>query len=186
MQSDEMDFVSRQGFSHLFAHGAKKLEERRERIFSNALYVNQRIAPELKYDGRNSDRPILVVDKLDSLNFSVDVQCQTNLEKAVCEAFVKRGVPLMTRSSFGYNLTTIAFTRFNMMRFSFGLEERRFLDQFISAFNDIFRSLGASSKINDEIILKKVRKSENQNFFTTELTEHTEKKLSLESTSSLF
>lgn len=136
IRSDEIDFVSRQGLSHFFAVGWKRMEERREKIFSNALYVNQRILDNLK-----QGPPIQVVLKQDPLNFSVDVQCGSDLETDVCRAFIKRGVPLITRSGFGYNLTTVAFTQFNMIRFSIGIEDRKFLDQFVSAFNEIFSEL---------------------------------------------
>ncbi|MES2272634.1 MAG: hypothetical protein V4487_00380, partial [Chlamydiota bacterium] len=134
---ESLDFLSRQGLAHYFASVPSKLEERRKRIFSNALYVNSKIASELKFTG-NADQPILVVVKEDAQNFSVDVQCSKDLDLFVCDAFIKRGIPLMIRSGFGFNLTTIAFTRFNMLRFSIGIEDQRFLDEFIAAFNDIF------------------------------------------------
>ena len=134
----QIDFVSRQGLAHYFASASNKLDERRERIFSNALYVNRKIANDLKFNGKNSDQPILVVVKEDAQNFSIDVQCASNLDLPICEAFVKRGIPLMIRSSFGFNLTTVAFTSFHMLRFSIGIEDRNFLDEFIDAFNDIF------------------------------------------------
>jgi hypothetical protein len=138
LSCEQIDYVSRQGLAHYFASASQKLDERRERIFSNARYVNQKIADDLKFNGKNSDQPILVVVKEDAQNFSVDVQCASNLDFPIYEAFVKRGIPLMIRSSFGFNLTTVAFTRFHMLRFSIGIEEQRFLDEFINAFNDIF------------------------------------------------
>lgn len=126
---ESLDFLSRQGLAHYFASVPSKLEERRQRIFSNALYVNSKI---------KADERFVVVVKEDAQNFSVDVQCATDLDDCARDAFIKRGIPLMIRSGFGFNLTTIAFTRFNMLRFSIGIEEQRFLDEFIAAFNDIF------------------------------------------------
>lgn len=134
---DSIDFVSKQGLAHYFATVPSKLEERRDRIFSNARYVNEKIAGELKFNG-DKDRPFLVVVKEDIQNFSVDVQCSENFDSFVSDAFIKQGIPLMIRSGFGYNLTTISFTKFNMLRFSIGIEDQRFLDEFIAAFNAIF------------------------------------------------
>jgi hypothetical protein len=133
---DSLDSVSQQGLAHYFTSIPSLLEERRKRIFSNALYVNRNIARE------QMNREISVVAKEDAQNFSVDVQCAKELDSCVCDAFIKRGVPLMIRSGFGFNLTTIAFTRFNMLRFSIGIEEKRFLDEFIAAFHAIFSPQG--------------------------------------------
>ncbi|MBS0625667.1 MAG: hypothetical protein JSS32_06420 [Verrucomicrobia bacterium] len=124
-----IDSASRQGLSHHFAFAAQKLEERREIIFSNAQYANERI--EIGS----------AVKKEDPVNFSIDVQCDWDLELPICKAFVEKGIPLMTRSGFGYNLTTAAFTRFHMVRFSLGLESKPELDRFITAFNEIFPKL---------------------------------------------
>lgn len=138
ISSAEIDFVTRQCLAHYFKGASQKLEERRGRIFSNALYVNSKIAEPLKYNGENGTQPILAVAKEDRQNFSIDVHCALDLEQSICRAFLKRGIPLMLRSGFGYNLTTIASTRFHTLRFSIGIEENEFLDQFLEAFNDIF------------------------------------------------
>jgi len=135
-----IDCVSRQCLAHYFVTAPQKLEERRARIFANTAYVNRRIAKKLKFNGKNGEQPILAVVKNDLQNFSIDVQCDRDLERSVCEAFAKRGIPLMVRSSFGFNLTTVASTRFNTLRFSIGLEEKPFLDRFVAAFNEIFEN----------------------------------------------
>lgn len=138
ISSGGIDSITRQCLAHYFKTASQKLEERRARIFSNAFYVNSKIAEPLKYNGENGAQPILVVAKEDKENFSIDVQCALDLELSICNAFLKRGIPLMLRSGFGYNLTTIASTRFHTLRFSIGIEEHKFLDQFLEAFNDIF------------------------------------------------
>lgn len=147
-EHESLDFLSRQGLAHYFASVPWLLEERRKRIFSNAAYVNSQIASELKFQG-SEDQSILVVVKEDAQNFSVDVQCSADFDSIVCQAFAERGIPLMIRSGFGFNLTTIACTRFNMLRFSIGIEDRKFLDEFVAAFNDIFISL---KQFNDRLL----------------------------------
>jgi cystathionine beta-lyase/cystathionine gamma-synthase len=138
---DEMDTVSTQVLAHHFATAPQKLEERRERIFSNAHYIYERIADGLKYKKGAPEQRICVVLKEDRQNFSIDVQCAIDLEDSIGEAFAKRGVPLAVRSGFGFNLTTVAFTRFKLLRFSIGIEDCRFVNQFVKAFNSVFVEL---------------------------------------------
>jgi hypothetical protein len=127
LKGGEIDTVSRQVLTHFFTFGAKKLEERRRKIFANACYVNQRI-----------DNP-LVVKKADAQCFSLDVQMEKIDEKFILKEFWRRGVPLMTRYSFGFNITSQSCIH-NVIRFSIGIEEEKHLDLFIKAFNDIFHN----------------------------------------------
>ena len=133
IRGGEIDWVSRQGFSHFFTFGAQKLEERRTRIFANARYVNGKMSPHVHS----------LVKKVDPITYSVDLQWPLDLdgELALLKEFKKRGIPILTRSSFGYNITSISFLRKQWLRFSIGLEERKFLDQFVDACNEIFISL---------------------------------------------
>ncbi len=139
-----MDAVSRQVLAHYFAAAPQKLEERRERIFSNAFYVYERIAEELKYQKGGAKQLISVALKEDRQNFSIDVQCSMDLKVRISEAFAKQGVPLTVRSGFGFNLTTVAFTSFNLLRFSIGIEDRAFMDQFVDTFNSVFVEVNSS------------------------------------------
>lgn len=139
-KTDSIDFVSRQLLSHFFLHAFPFLEERRVKIFANASFVYQLLDKNLLLDPQKKAQSVCLVEKRDPYNFSIDVQCDRDREEEICQAFHKRGIPVLTRSGFGFNLTSVAFTRFHMARFSIGLEERPLLTQFAQAFNEIFHS----------------------------------------------
>lgn len=138
-KEEEIDGASRQILTHFFRFGASFLEERRRRIFAHAAFLKEKIDPSLQFDPKQ-EKAICVVDKRDPENFSIDVQCDRDREEEICKAFQERGIPLLTRSGFGFNLTSVAFTRFHMARFSIGLEEAALLLQWVKAFNEIFQS----------------------------------------------
>ena len=130
LNEGKIDFVSRQMLAHYFLSAPEQLEERRAKIFSNALYVNQNIT-------RNQASPIQIALKHDPQNFSVDVHCPSDLDLPIRDLFIKQGIPLMIRGGFGYNLTTVAFTSFHTLRFSIGTEDRVFLDELIRVLSSI-------------------------------------------------
>jgi hypothetical protein len=130
LRGGEIDRLSRQVLTHFFTFGAEGMEERKRKIFSNGWYANQRI--DQKVPG--------VVKKWDPCSFSVDICVEGALEKekGILKKFQEKGVPLTSRLSFGYNITSQTTIKEEVMRFSLGAEDQGFIDQFIEAFNSIF------------------------------------------------
>ncbi len=130
LKGGEIDPVSRQGLTHFFTYGADKMDERRRKIFSNTRYVYERINPRTKY----------LVKKGDLVSFSIDVQQPWDIEQeiTILKEFENRGVPVMTRLSFGFNTISSTLIRNEGMRISMGIEDPEYLDQFVAAFNSIF------------------------------------------------
>lgn len=133
--SDKPDPASLQALAHYFTAAPALLEERRVKIFANAQSVFDAIDSSLKFDG-NLDKPLFVAFKEDAQNFSIDLFSKRDLEGSLCKTFWQEGIPLMLRSGFGFNLTSVAFTRINMIRFSIGLEGSVHLNKFARVLNN--------------------------------------------------
>lgn len=138
IEGGDIDWVTVQGMTHFFIFGSTFLRKRAERIFANAEYVQERIAPHIQN----------VVRKRDPMSFSIDVQGAWTVadETRVLVAFRSLGVPILTRPSFGYNQITFICICDKILRFSIGTEEEPLLDLFIDAFNTIFLKEPKTSK----------------------------------------
>ncbi len=130
VQGGEIDSVSRQVLTHFFRFGARLLEERKERVFANGWYANQKIDPRIQG----------VVKKGDSLCFSVDIHLDRAGEREgeILRHFHERGVPLASRLSFGFNISSQTIVKERVMRFSLGAEDQEYIDQWIDVFNSLF------------------------------------------------